>query len=82
MAILQVNKLTPKKKTSQIFLTIFSIFIFVVDSAPAEAVKRKVTEGEAKTDEAAEVTPEKKAKLEETSKEEVQNGAEASEVAA
>lgn len=53
-----------------------------VDSAPAEAVKRKVADGEAKTDDASEVTPEKKAKLEESSKEEVQNGAEASEVAA
>lgn len=56
--------------------------LFFLDSAPAEAVKRKVGEGEAKTDDAVEVTPEKKAKLEETSKEEVQNGAEASEVAA
>ena len=54
----------------------------IVDSAPAEAVKRKVAEGEAKTEDASEVTPEKKAKLEESSKEEVQNGAEASEVAA
>lgn len=52
-----------------------------VDAAPAEAVKRKVLEEDAKSD-SAEVTPEKKSKLEETSKDEVQIGAETSEIAA
>jgi hypothetical protein len=51
------------------------------DSAPAEAVKRKVTESDVKSDETT-ATPEKKAKLDEPTKDDVQNGAEASEVAA
>lgn len=58
-------------------------FYFRLADAPvAEAVKRKVDEAAAKADEAV-ATPEKKAKLDEAStKDEVQNGAEASEVAA
>lgn len=64
-------------------LVSFFFFSLYLDAAPAEAVKRKVTEADApKSEEIAEVTPEKKAKLEEASKEDVQNGAETTEVAA
>lgn len=57
-------------------------FLFTIDAPAAEAVKRKVDEAAAKADEVV-ATPEKKAKLDEAStKDEVQNGAEASEVAA
>lgn len=53
-----------------------------LDAPSAEAVKRKVDDATAKADEVV-ATPEKKAKLDEaSSKDEVQNGAEASEVAA
>lgn len=57
-------------------------FYCEIDAPAAEAVKRKVDEAAAKADEVV-ATPEKKAKLDEAStKDEVQNGAEASEVAA
>lgn len=53
------------------------------DSTPAEAVKRKIAvEGAGGKTDAVTATPEKKAKLDETTKEDVQNGTEASEVAA
>lgn len=79
---------TPKKESSEAVLPAVengSEEVTNGDStdAPAiEAVKRKVDEAAAKADEAV-ATPEKKAKLDEAStKDEVQNGAEASEVAA
>lgn len=60
----------------------FSFCAPFLDAPSAEAVKRKVDDATAKADEVV-ATPEKKAKLDEaSSKDEVQNGAEASEVAA